>query len=323
MALPNAGVPLSLNDIATEFSSLSPTQPHSLSEFYGADDGVPASGEISINDFYGTSFAVPIGATGGTIVDSGGYRYHIFNSSGTFNVSSGALGSYSDTIEVAAQGGGGAGGKNGGGGGGGGCFVQGTTTGAAKIGSNPVSIGSAGTRVIGGDYTFVEATSTSGLGVTGQQGGRGGAIFAGLAATASGGGSSYSYQQPGAGLPGGNRGGYVFGGNQGAPTGGGGGAGAAGGDRNVNIGQYGGGPGGAGVQSVILHGGTPAYSGGGGGGAAQPAGAGGIGGGGSGGSEVTGSGSTWGGGGGGSSSRRTYGGNGYQGRWACRYEYGE
>jgi hypothetical protein len=29
--------------------------PHSLSEFYGADTGVPASGTISFSDFYGTS----------------------------------------------------------------------------------------------------------------------------------------------------------------------------------------------------------------------------------------------------------------------------
>ena len=49
MALQTSGA-ISIGDIATEFGG---TAPHSLSEYYGAADGVPASGAISIKGFYG------------------------------------------------------------------------------------------------------------------------------------------------------------------------------------------------------------------------------------------------------------------------------
>ena len=55
-------------------------------------------------------------ATGGTEVTSGGYKYHKFDSSGTFSVSSAPGGS---TVEVLCIAGGGAGGGANGGGGGG------------------------------------------------------------------------------------------------------------------------------------------------------------------------------------------------------------
>ena len=51
MTLQSSG-PISLNDIAGEFGG---TTPHLLSEYYGSDTGVPASGIISLSDFYGTS----------------------------------------------------------------------------------------------------------------------------------------------------------------------------------------------------------------------------------------------------------------------------
>lgn len=51
MALQNSG-PISLADIAGEFGGL---VPHSISEYYGADTGVPSSGAIDFADFYGTS----------------------------------------------------------------------------------------------------------------------------------------------------------------------------------------------------------------------------------------------------------------------------
>ena len=54
MALPTSG-PISLADIAAEFGG---STPHSLSEYYGAASGVPASGTIDFADFYGTS-AIP------------------------------------------------------------------------------------------------------------------------------------------------------------------------------------------------------------------------------------------------------------------------
>ncbi len=57
MALQTSG-PISLNDVAGEFDG---STPHSLSEYYGVDDGVPGSGTISLNNFYGKSAAVDPG----------------------------------------------------------------------------------------------------------------------------------------------------------------------------------------------------------------------------------------------------------------------
>lgn len=51
MALPASGT-ITLLQIATEFGG---TAPHSLSEYYAAAAGVPASGAISFSDFYGKS----------------------------------------------------------------------------------------------------------------------------------------------------------------------------------------------------------------------------------------------------------------------------
>lgn len=51
MTLPSSG-PLSLGAIQGEFGG---TNPASLNEYYGVAAGVPASGTISISDFYGTS----------------------------------------------------------------------------------------------------------------------------------------------------------------------------------------------------------------------------------------------------------------------------
>jgi len=70
MALPNSGA-ISLNDIQTEFGG---TNPISISEYYGADTGVPASGTISISDFYGTSNAPTIGQSFGGGIYVGDYK---------------------------------------------------------------------------------------------------------------------------------------------------------------------------------------------------------------------------------------------------------
>ena len=51
MALQASGA-IKLSEIQTEFGG---TNPISLSEYYDADTGVPASGVISLTDFYGTS----------------------------------------------------------------------------------------------------------------------------------------------------------------------------------------------------------------------------------------------------------------------------
>lgn len=54
MALQSSG-PISLLDIQNEFGG---TNPIGINEYYGADTGVPASGTISFDDFYGTSSTV-------------------------------------------------------------------------------------------------------------------------------------------------------------------------------------------------------------------------------------------------------------------------
>lgn len=51
MPLQSSGA-ISLNDIQTEFGG---TNPISISEYYSAASGVPASGTIALDDFYGTS----------------------------------------------------------------------------------------------------------------------------------------------------------------------------------------------------------------------------------------------------------------------------
>jgi hypothetical protein len=55
MVLQSSGA-ISLNDIQTEFGG---TNPIGINEYYGAASGVPASGEISFDDFYGKSNYIP------------------------------------------------------------------------------------------------------------------------------------------------------------------------------------------------------------------------------------------------------------------------
>lgn len=56
MALQSSGA-ISLSDIATEFGG---TTPHSISEYYSAAAGLPASGAITFDDFYGLSSAITV-----------------------------------------------------------------------------------------------------------------------------------------------------------------------------------------------------------------------------------------------------------------------
>ena len=62
MTLPQNGLPISLKQIADEFGDAAP---HSLNEFYSATTGVPVSGIIDFDDFYGKSREANIG----TILD--------------------------------------------------------------------------------------------------------------------------------------------------------------------------------------------------------------------------------------------------------------
>jgi hypothetical protein len=117
-----------MNDIAGEFGG---STPHSLSEYYaggglvpsgttGTYGAVPSSGQISIQNFYGTSNVVSVEyfvmaggggggnlvpqqgaaggsgivivkyagtqrATGGTVTSAGGFTIHTYTTSGTFS----------------------------------------------------------------------------------------------------------------------------------------------------------------------------------------------------------------------------------------------
>lgn len=62
MPIQNSGS-ISLLDIANEFGG---TAPHSLSEYYGAAGGIPASGTIQLDDFYGASAAFTFTLTSNT-----------------------------------------------------------------------------------------------------------------------------------------------------------------------------------------------------------------------------------------------------------------
>ena len=84
MALQGSGQ-IKLSEIQTEYGGSAPTQ---LSEYFDKGNA-PGSGEIQLAaDFYGTSNYSAISASGGSVSTDGDYKYHVFNSSGTFTVSS-------------------------------------------------------------------------------------------------------------------------------------------------------------------------------------------------------------------------------------------
>jgi hypothetical protein len=74
MALQSSGA-IKLSEIQTEFGG---SNPISLSEYYAADVGVPASGEISIADFYGTSSALNVTVTQGSSTSASAIYYGYF-----------------------------------------------------------------------------------------------------------------------------------------------------------------------------------------------------------------------------------------------------
>jgi hypothetical protein len=115
MALQSSGQ-IKLSEIATEFGG---SEPHALSEYYEAANGIPSSGELQLAaDFYGTANYQAIVASGGTVSTSGDYKFHTFTSSGTFAVSTAASGAASGTTDYLVVAGGGNGGRGGGGAGG-------------------------------------------------------------------------------------------------------------------------------------------------------------------------------------------------------------
>jgi hypothetical protein len=270
-------------------------------------DGTPSSNAVN-------KTVSPL-ATGGTIVVSGGYRYHTFTSSSSLVAPSG----FSATAEALIVAGGGGGGSDGGGGGGAGGYLK-VTGQSITAGTYSITVGGGGN---GGNYTNSAATNggnstfngntaigggsggggapTTGSGFTGVSGGSGGG---GSRANSGGAGTS------GQGFAGGNSTTSQY-------EGGGGGAGAVGGQGAT----AGGAVGGVGKNtdstwaSATSTGSGGYYAGGGGGGydgAINGVNAGGSGGGGNGGDNsnapVAGSTNTGGGGGGNTSTGPTYSG---------------
>ena len=158
MALQSSGL-IRLTQIQTEFGG---SNPIGLSEYYDAASGVPASGEISLSDFYGTSNIVDITYH---VVGAGGGGGGAGGSSGT----AGGTTSISSSAFTTVSSGGGAGGQGGGrlsdtagtsspGAGGAGVVVGGVSRGAGGSGgvgnSNPpnndVELGGAGGGGAGG-----------------------------------------------------------------------------------------------------------------------------------------------------------------------------
>jgi len=185
-------------------------------------------------------------ASGGNIIndytDSGvKYRSHTFNSTGTFDVSSLAIGQ-SNSLDILVVGGGGGGGGGyycGAGGAGGvrtnltGSAIQNVPTEyTASIGSFIVTVGGGGDGgpASGGGTVGSASSITIGTGIVAAGGGNGGAggYVAVGGGGGSGGGGAYSSLSGGAGIDAGTPTFQGYPGGTGAPTGGAGGGGAGG-----------------------------------------------------------------------------------------------
>jgi len=272
--------------------------------------GSPVAGMLRFNTsiskpevFNGSGWAsidsyVPVAATGGTITQSGGYTYHTFTTSGTFQVTGGSGG----IVEYLVVAGGGGGGWDWAGGGGAGGYISGSAT--VSITSYSIVVGGGGAAPANG-------------GVRGGSGGNSSAF----SFTSIGGGGGGSDQGNDAGINGGSGGGGAIDGGGGSGTAGQGNTGASGNRGNSLAGGGGGGasaaglaaPDAGGAGTTWLNGTT--YAGGGGGGRNGTPGAGGAGGGGNGGNGsnagvTAGTANTGGGGGGGGAGPGAAGGSG-------------
>ena len=258
-------------------SNTAPSSPANGDVWYDTDD-------FKIQFWDGTSWQLIKGsfnAAGGTITESGGFKYHTFTSSGNFTVSKGT-----NAVEYLIVAGGGShrsgSHATGAGGGGAGGVIDSTTT--VSTGSYSIVIGAGGTGATGSGNGNSGGNSTA-FGGTAIGGGRGGA-YSGYHADSGGSGGGGGYNaNAGAGTAGqGNAGGTGTGGSQ-RGGGGGGGFGAVGGNSSGSGSSTVAGNGGVGINWKSL--GTY-YAGGGGGGISpwseggKTAGTGGLGGGGNG-----------------------------------------
>jgi hypothetical protein len=202
MTIKASGSPLNLLEIQNEFGGATPI---SLDEYYGLASGLPTSGQISINDFYGKQFLVFDRITSGgswTPRKNLARFIHIFvvggGGSGGMAWPARNVGTYGNTDGVAGGGGGGAGGVAY-------SVISGTTTGSATvtIGSGGAGVGvTAEQRAISGNAgtssSFVgyslSMTANGGGGGQGAQSTNGGSTavtgVGGTGGTASGGNTS-------------------------------------------------------------------------------------------------------------------------------------
>jgi len=319
------------NDVTTEGS-----ESFQLQVRTGSTGGpiVATSSTVTIND---TSLT-QISATGGTIIDSGGFRTHVFTSPGSFVVSNAGPG----TVEyLVVAGGGGAGAGHGGGGGAGGFR---TATGfPVTTATYPITVGGGGaggptygtTGSVGSSSIFSSITSAGGgggacwgypAGVLAASSGGSGGGGTGTGATAGGSGNTPPVAPP-QGNPGGSGTGTA--GSTAVAGGGGGGSASTGGNAPNTTTP---GVGGSGSPNSWLPAsyGTPGpapgryFAGGGGGGGSSGNTAnvsGGSGGGGTGNAPTVSPGTTNTGGGGGGNFPATAGGTGGSGIVAIRYPY--
>jgi hypothetical protein len=145
----------------------------------GSSGGSGGSGTVIIAYPY-VSPPISFAATGGTIITSGSYTYHLFTGSGSFTISIG-----SKTVNYLVVGGGGGGGDRHGGGGGAGGVLSGTWT--ATSGTYTVTVGAGG---------YHGATTEGGqtqYGTPNGAGSKGGDSSISSVATAYGGGGGGSY----------------------------------------------------------------------------------------------------------------------------------
>lgn len=96
MPLPSSGA-ISLLSIANEFGG---SAPHSLNEYYGVASGIPSSGQISMNQFYGASAVVTQRSfsAGASFNNTSGTQTGYWNYSGFLGDAYGSYGNWSGAI---------------------------------------------------------------------------------------------------------------------------------------------------------------------------------------------------------------------------------
>ena len=180
MALQNSGA-ISLDDIHVEAGGTSGTSASindsDIRDMIDKSDGA----EASFQEYYGASSQTHVAGSGGQTTTSGNYKFHYFNSSGQFQVTSIGSGGPSNTIDYIVIAGGGSGGVSHsqpadclsvGGGGGAGGYTTGTFSGT--VGNHSVTIGGGGSGQTPGSGAHASGSNSSLENVSTATGGGGG-----------------------------------------------------------------------------------------------------------------------------------------------------